>query len=66
MLRAGEYPGTCLETETRDAGAFYGVEGIPAAWRERVARREEITDLASRLLAVTETDANHPKRQTQV
>ena len=28
------------------AGAYYGVEGIPAAWRERIARREEILRLA--------------------
>jgi ADP-ribosyl-[dinitrogen reductase] hydrolase len=33
------------------AGAFYGIEGIPAKWRERVARRDEIIGLADRLFA---------------
>ena len=32
------------------AGAFYGVEGIPAAWRNKVVKREEIERLASALL----------------
>lgn len=31
------------------AGAFYGAEGIPARWRELLAKRELITDLAARL-----------------
>ena len=31
------------------AGAFYGVEGIPPAWLEKVAMRQEITELADRL-----------------
>jgi ADP-ribosylglycohydrolase len=29
------------------AGAFYGVNGIPEPWRERLARREEIVRLAT-------------------
>lgn len=33
------------------AGAHHGVEAIPAAWRGALARREEIEDLADRLLA---------------
>lgn len=33
------------------AGAHFGVEAIPAAWRSALARREEIEDLADRLLA---------------
>jgi ADP-ribosyl-[dinitrogen reductase] hydrolase len=33
------------------AGAFYGVEGIPAAWRSRLAMGEEI-DAAARGLFV--------------
>lgn len=32
------------------AGAFYGAEGIPAEWRDRIARREDIESLAVRLL----------------
>jgi len=31
------------------AGAHYGLDGIPAAWRERLALRELITDYAARL-----------------
>ncbi|CEE50523.1 ADP-ribosylglycohydrolase (fragment) [Xanthomonas citri pv. citri] len=31
------------------AGAFYGIEGIPAAWRERVQDAAEIVVLADRL-----------------
>jgi len=33
------------------AGAHFGVEAIPAAWREALAGRDEIEDLADRLLA---------------
>ncbi len=33
------------------AGAFYGLEGIPAPWREQVARAGEILELADRLHA---------------
>ena len=32
------------------AGAYYGADMIPAEWRERVAMRETIIDLADRLL----------------
>lgn len=32
------------------AGAFYGQQGIPQAWRTRLAQRELIEDLAERLL----------------
>ena len=31
------------------AGAFYGFEGIPAEWREKIARRDEIVALAEAL-----------------
>jgi ADP-ribosylglycohydrolase len=34
------------------AGAYFGVAGIPAAWLDRLAMREEITRLADRLLAL--------------
>lgn len=33
------------------AGSFYGIEGIPAPWRERVVRADEILALADRLYA---------------
>lgn len=32
------------------AGAFYGAEGIPSAWRERLTRRADIEQLADKLL----------------
>jgi ADP-ribosyl-[dinitrogen reductase] hydrolase len=32
------------------AGAFYGVDGIPRAWRDRLARREAMAALAAALL----------------
>ena len=31
------------------AGAYYGIDGIPSDWRERIARREEIEAVASAL-----------------
>jgi ADP-ribosyl-[dinitrogen reductase] hydrolase len=31
------------------AGAFYGLEGIPAHWRDRLAKREEIVTMAETL-----------------
>ncbi len=34
------------------AGAFYGATGIPAAWRAKLARREEIERLADALYAL--------------
>jgi ADP-ribosylglycohydrolase/protein-tyrosine phosphatase len=33
------------------AGAYYGAEGIPAAWRSGLLRRDLLADLADRLLA---------------
>ncbi len=36
------------------AGAFYGVQGIPAAWRERVQDAAEIMALADRLHAAAQ------------
>ena len=33
------------------AGAHYGADGIPAAWRQRLAMRDEIESLADRLFA---------------
>lgn len=35
------------------AGAYYGAEGIPAAWREKVCMRELIEDYAGRLYAMS-------------
>jgi ADP-ribosylglycohydrolase len=36
------------------AGAFYGVEGIPAGWCEKLALRERILELADGLYALTQ------------
>ncbi len=32
------------------AGAFYGEDNIPAAWRDKIAQRELITEVAEKLL----------------
>lgn len=32
------------------AGAYYGIDGIPQAWREKLAMRATIESLAERLL----------------
>ena len=37
------------------AGAYYGVDEIPASWRQRLAMRDEIEALADRLLASPES-----------
>lgn len=37
------------------AGAFWGIEAIPAQWRQKLAKRGTIVDLADRLLALSET-----------
>jgi ADP-ribosyl-[dinitrogen reductase] hydrolase len=37
------------------AGAFYGEENIPSAWRDTIAQRELILELAERLYAAAET-----------
>ncbi len=34
------------------AGAFYGMDGIPAAWRQRIALRDQIVGLADKLFAL--------------
>ena len=37
------------------AGAYYGAAAIPAHWRERLVMADEITDLADRLFALSES-----------
>ena len=37
------------------AGAFYGKDSIPVAWRDTIAQRELIVDLAEKLYAAAET-----------
>ncbi len=37
------------------AGAFYGEENIPAAWRDTIAQRELIAELAEKLCAAAQT-----------
>jgi ADP-ribosylglycohydrolase len=41
------------------AGAYYGVEGIPADWREGLARRQMIESLAGSLLEATRQGIRH-------
>jgi ADP-ribosylglycohydrolase len=40
------------------AGACYGEEGIPAAWRNKLAMRGQIRQLAEQLYALAERSAN--------
>jgi len=40
-------------------GAYYGYEAIPAEWREKLARRELIEDLALKLLTATRQSLRH-------
>lgn len=35
------------------AGAYYGLNGIPDGWREKIAKRELIEELAGRLFLAT-------------
>jgi ADP-ribosylglycohydrolase len=37
------------------AGAYYGVEGIPERWRRRLALTEQISELAGKLLNLSES-----------
>jgi len=38
------------------AGAFYGLQGIPVSWRERLAQRELIEGYAQRLFELQPGD----------
>ena len=40
------------------AGAFYGEQAIPLAWREKLAHRELIASFAIKLLALSQADAS--------
>jgi ADP-ribosylglycohydrolase len=40
------------------AGAFYGEQAIPLAWREKLAYRELIASFANKLLALSQADAS--------
>jgi ADP-ribosylglycohydrolase len=40
------------------AGAYYGDEGIPAAWRARLTYRDRIADYADRLFALAQAEEN--------
>ena len=39
------------------AGAMYGEQGVPEEWRERLALRDTIVDLADSLYDLTSADA---------
>jgi len=41
------------------AGSFYGVQGIPDGWLDKLAMREFITDLADQLLALSKAPLVH-------
>ena len=40
------------------AGAFYGIDAIPAAWTQRIALRDDIIDLADKLFVLAARNAS--------
>ena len=52
MVNLGEDADTTGAVFGQIAGAYYGEEGIPAAWREKLAMRETIETLAEQLYAM--------------
>ena len=53
VVNLGDDADTTAAVYGQLAGAFYGDEGIPSAWLERLAMRATIESLADRLLAVS-------------
>ena len=49
----GEDADTTAAVVGQIAGAHYGKDGIPEAWRAKLARRQEIVELADRLLLLS-------------
>ncbi len=47
------------------AGAYYGEQGIPEAWREQVAMRDLITDLAGKMPGVPSNPLSWPRQKAQ-
>jgi ADP-ribosylglycohydrolase len=52
-VNLGDDADTTAAVHGQLAGTFHGVEGIPAEWRERVARRELIEEYADALLRLS-------------
>lgn len=46
------------------AGAIYGVEGIPPAWRQRLAKADEIEDLAGKLAGLSQRGISNSTHST--
>lgn len=55
VVNLGEDADTTGAVYGQIAGAVYGVENIPASWREKLALREKITNLADRLWQLSRT-----------
>ncbi len=58
-VRLGNDTDTTAAVFGQLAGAFYGIDGIPARWREQVAQREMIEELAISLLRETKQSIRH-------
>ena len=58
-VRLGNDTDTTAAVFGQLAGAFYGIDGIPARWREQVARHEMIEELAVSLLRETKQSIRH-------
>ena len=58
-VRLGNDTDTTAAVFGQLAGAFYGIDGIPARWREQVAQHEMIEELAISLLRETKQSIRH-------
>jgi ADP-ribosylglycohydrolase len=48
-------PDTTAAIAGQIAGAYYGVEGIPSSWLEKLAMKDEIFDIARKLTGVSKS-----------
>ncbi len=58
-VRLGSDTDTTAAVYGQLAGAFYGIDGVPARWREQVAQRAMIEKLAISLLRETKQSIRH-------
>ena len=59
VVSLGNNTGTTSAVYGQLAGAYYGYTAIPEPWREKIARRNEIEDLAVALLHETKQSIRH-------
>ena len=54
MANLGDDADTTAAVYGQLAGAYYGEQGIPAAWLAQLTMRQEITELADQLYALSQ------------